>query len=576
MKISVLLPISNNTFQSYQAINSVLDQTHKNYEILICLNGNNKNFDEKIIEKYKRIKKIKFFKIKEKNIVTALNHLILKANGKYCARIDADDLCKPERFKEQINYIKKKKLDFLSSDCVVNVNGKFSYIHKTVLSKSLYTNPIVHPTIMIKTKVIKLFKYNDVPYAEDYDLYLRLHNAGVRLENLKKNLIIYNKNLKNIKNNNRAFYVTLSTTIIANSFRNKNSVNANFFNKIKVNNTFKRHYKFYLKYFILNKSIYRYVFLMICLVFSCDLIRKSIQSKLWYLFYNNLPIIQKRKNYLIKNNNKYIKLPLVSFIVPTYNSEKTIKRTIQSIKSQTYKNIEIVVVDNSDNNKTINEINKYFKDIKIIQIKNKILPAEARNIAVRNISKKSQFISFCDSDDFLKKNKTEIQIKIMLNEGLDVSCTNMDTYDVNTNVMCSAIFNIPFNFFDEKILFYKNYIVTSSVIISKKLFHSVNGFPVSKFFYSYEDYFFWLRVLKKRKIRFVDQSLLIYQIDLIHSASSRSRSIINQRFRIFIFYFLCMDFKAIVKILIGNFYLFKNWFIRKVMKLKKSDYIDLL
>ena len=112
MKISVLLPISNNTLLSYQAINSVLDQTHKNYEILICLNGNNKNFDEKIIEKYKRIKKIKFFKIKEKNIVTALNHLILKANGKYCARIDADDLCKPERFKEQINYIKKKKIRF--------------------------------------------------------------------------------------------------------------------------------------------------------------------------------------------------------------------------------------------------------------------------------------------------------------------------------------------------------------------------------------------------------------------------------------------------------------------------------
>ena len=63
---------------------------------------------------------------------------------------------------------------------------------------------------------------------------------------------------------------------------------------------------------------------------------------------------------------------------------------------------------------------------------------------------------------------------------------------------------------------------------------------------------------------------------MAHSASSRSRNIINQRFRIFIFYFLCMDFKAIVKILIGNFYLFKNWFIRKVMKLKKSDYIDLL
>ena len=161
------------------------------------------------------------------------------------------------------------------------------------------------------------------------------------------------------------------------------------------------------------------------------------------------PINYIKKNKLVKKKN--IKSPLVSFIIPTYNSEKTIKKTIQSIKSQTYKNIEIVVVDNSNTNKTINIINRHFNKIKIIQIKKKILPAEARNIAVRNISKKSKFISFCDSDDFLKKNKTVTQIKIMQNENLDFSCTNIDTYDVNKNIKSKSIFNMPFNFLDETI-----------------------------------------------------------------------------------------------------------------------------
>ena len=164
----------------------------------------------------------------------------------------------------------------------------------------------------------------------------------------------------------------------------------------------------------------------------------------------------------------------------------------------------------------------------------------------------------------------------MQNENLDISCTNMDTYDVNKNIKSTSIFNIPFNFFDEKILFYKNFIATSSVIMSKELFHSVNGFPVSKYFYSFEDYFFWLKVAKKTKIRFIDKSLLIYRIDNQNSASSRSKNIINQRIRILLYYMKCFDLKAILKILISNFNLFKNWFIRKIIKLHKNEYIDLL
>lgn len=573
MIISVLLPISNNEPASYQAINSILNQTYKNYEILICLNGNNKKFNEKIIDNYKKIKKIKFFKIKEKNIVLALNYLILKAKGKFCARIDADDLCKPERFEEQINFIKKKNIDFLSSNCEVNKNGKLSYIHKTNISKSLFTNPIVHPTIMIKTKIIKSFKYKNIPFAEDYELYQRLYKNGVRLENIDKELIIYNHNIKNIKNKERAFYQTLSTIIIAKAFQENNSVNENFFSKVKISREFKKHYVIYLKYYILNKNVSRYFFLLFFLILSHDIIKKNIQGKLLYFFRKKVTNhIKKIK--LVKKKN--IKSPLVSFVIPTYNSEKTIIKTIQSIKSQTYKNIEIVVVDNSNTNKTINIINSHFNKIKIIQIKKKILPAEARNIAVRNISKKSKFISFCDSDDFLKKNKTVTQIKIMQNENLDISCTNMDTYDVNKNIKSTSIFNIPFNFFDEKILFYKNFIATSSVIMSKELFHSVNGFPVSKYFYSFEDYFFWLKVAKKTKIRFIDKSLLIYRIDNQNSASSRSKNIINQRIRILLYYMKCFDLKAILKILISNFNLFKNWFIRKIIKLHKNEYIDLL
>ena len=70
---------------------------------------------------------------------------------------------------------------------------------------------------------------------------------------------------------------------------------------------------------------------------------------------------------------------MVSIVVPTYNSEKTIYKTLKSLVNQTYKNFEIIIVDNSESKKTINVIKKYFgenKKIKIKQIKKKYYPVQ--------------------------------------------------------------------------------------------------------------------------------------------------------------------------------------------------------
>ena len=164
----------------------------------------------------------------------------------------------------------------------------------------------------------------------------------------------------------------------------------------------------------------------------------------------------------------------------------------------------------------------------------------------------------------------------MKKENLDISCTNIDMYDVNKKNFYKNYFIIPFELINHKILFYKNLIATSSVIMTKKLFNKVNGFPESKYFYSFEDYFFWLKVLENNKIRFIDKSLLIYQIDRINSASSRSKHIVDQRLRIFLYYLSEFNLKLILNIIIGNLSLLKNWCIRKIFKLAKNEYIDLL
>lgn len=583
-KVSFLVPISNDDKNSYNSLNSLLNQSYKNIEILVGLNGNTKNFEKKLIKTFKFDKRIKIFGLPTKGITLALNFLIEKSRGKYLARFDSDDYCLNNRIESQINYLKKKKIDLLSSNCEVFINKELSYSHKTDFSKFVYTNPIIHPTIIAKKKIFEKFKYNSIPYAEDYELYLRLFLEGnKKFDNLSSNLIRYNLNIKNIKDFKKSYFVLLSTLMISKGFRNKININPKFFKRINLDKDFKLSYERYNNKIILGNNIFSrlsaglYLFL-----FGHILIRKNILNYLYYKL-NNLYIFDKRKNFNILNRKKKINIsnynPLISFVIPTFNSEYTIIKTLKSILDQTYKNIEIIIVDNSPNNKTINQINKKFSKsnkIKIIKIKRYILPAEARNIGVKNSSKFSKYISFCDADDILKKEKTKIQLSQMLEDGIEVSCTNADFYNVKNKVMTNDYYNFPFLDLNFKDLCFRNVVITSSVIISKKLFSSVKGFSESDYFYSYEDYFLWLKILQKTNIRFIDESLLIYRDNRTKSASSRSTHIIEQRIRILLYYFIRLETIKSLKVVIGNFKLLNNWIQKKIFKKKHNEYINLL
>jgi glycosyltransferase involved in cell wall biosynthesis len=93
----------------------------------------------------------------------------------------------------------------------------------------------------------------------------------------------------------------------------------------------------------------------------------------------------------------------VSIITPTYNSEKTISRNLQSIKNQTYKNIEHIIIDNFSTDRTLNIINKY-KNNKIKIFKNKTSIYEAMNLGIKKSS--GEIILIIGSDDLLINNST--------------------------------------------------------------------------------------------------------------------------------------------------------------------------
>lgn len=116
---------------------------------------------------------------------------------------------------------------------------------------------------------------------------------------------------------------------------------------------------------------------------------------------------------------------LVSIITPSYNSEKYISNTIESVITQTYQNWEMIIVDDCSTDSSCDIAEKYTqKDsrIKLIKLNKNSGPAKARNRAIKEA--KGRYISFLDSDDIWYHRKLEKQVYFMKENDLAVTCSS--------------------------------------------------------------------------------------------------------------------------------------------------------
>lgn len=199
-KVSVILPVYNNEKYLRQAIESVLNQTFKDFEFLI--------FDDcstdkslSIIKSYKD-KRIKVF-TSEKNrySIVHMNKGISIAKGNYIARMDADDISLPNRFEKQVNFLDKNKSIVLVGCFAYEINpeGKITdKIFKPVGPQNIrktcfYYGPHIQPSIMFRKDIIqKVGLYREqYPLIEDIDLYFRLIFSGYKTDNIPEYLLKY-------------------------------------------------------------------------------------------------------------------------------------------------------------------------------------------------------------------------------------------------------------------------------------------------------------------------------------------------------------------------------------------------
>jgi glycosyltransferase involved in cell wall biosynthesis len=125
---------------------------------------------------------------------------------------------------------------------------------------------------------------------------------------------------------------------------------------------------------------------------------------------------------------------LISIITPSYKSERFVSQTIKSVLAQTYKNWEMIIIDDCSPDNSNIEIEEYIKKynrIKLMKLEKNGGPAVARNIATEEA--KGRYIAFLDADDLWMPKKLEKQINFMDKHNLALSYTSYNLIDEEDN-----------------------------------------------------------------------------------------------------------------------------------------------
>ena len=126
---------------------------------------------------------------------------------------------------------------------------------------------------------------------------------------------------------------------------------------------------------------------------------------------------------------------MISVIVPVYNVEKYLSRCIDSILNQTYKDFEIILVDDGskDNSgKICDEYAAKNKNIKVVHSEN-VGPSDARNFA--RDKAQGEFITYVDSDDMINNQFLEILMKLIIENKADISCCGFSFFDDSSEIV---------------------------------------------------------------------------------------------------------------------------------------------
>lgn len=205
-KISCVMPTRNRAKTIYMAINSIINQTEKNWELIVVddHSGPTDNTEELISQLSDD--RIKYYRLSDENgigISAARNFGNMISSAEYIAVMDSDDVAYPNRFEQTLEVMAKKKPDvfYADIDYWYPNEDKIEKYHSRPFNLSDFKRYdfIPHVTACYKRRIALDFPYNSFfRKAEDYDFFARVYRHGLKLEYLPLSLVKYRKHSNSI------------------------------------------------------------------------------------------------------------------------------------------------------------------------------------------------------------------------------------------------------------------------------------------------------------------------------------------------------------------------------------------
>ncbi|EGV50715.1 glycosyltransferase [Candidatus Endoriftia persephone] len=203
-RVSVLLPLRNAAATLDECITSIQSQSLQDFELL-AINDGSSDQTLAILERYAdRDQRLRILSNPGKGLVDALNYGLAQAGSPLIARIDGDDRMHTERLSRQLAFLQQNpNVTLVASQARIFPEeqlqaGFREYIRwqnrclsAAEIAHNIYIeSPFPHPSVTFRrTPIIQIGGYRQGPFPEDYDLWLRLHQAGHRMEKLPHKLL---------------------------------------------------------------------------------------------------------------------------------------------------------------------------------------------------------------------------------------------------------------------------------------------------------------------------------------------------------------------------------------------------
>jgi len=538
-KVSVIIPVYNAEPYLRKCLDSVVNQTLQDIEI-ICVDDGSTDNSLKILEEYKNLdSRLNIICQQNQYAGVARNNGMARAKGEYLIFLDADDFFELSMLDKMYMYAKENNLDvtLCNADRYDNKKEKFlpmswllnrSYLPvKKVFNAHDVANYIFQITIGVpwnklfnRNFVEKLgIKFPNTPRSNDTYFTFSVLALATRISVINEVFVHYRVNTgTNLQASNEKTPTAFLTGLLG---IKKQLIEHGLYEE------FKRSY--------INKAMDT------CMYVLCSLKKNKkaynlLSDKLQSEFLYKLELLDKSDSYFYDSKyygmfEKYLQeigcikaaiRPKVSVIIPVYNAEKYLRQCLDSVANQTLQDIEIICVDDGSTDESLNIIEEYIKKDNRFQVlhQHNQYAGVARNNGMVNA--KGEYIIFLDADDFFEITMLEVLYNATETNNVDIVICGADRYNDKTNQFLPMPWILKKEYLPKKEIF-------NAHDIPNYIFQFTTGAPWNKLFRkefldktnlrfqatqrANDIYFSFLNIVLADKIKIVAEVLVHYRIN---------------------------------------------------------------